>query len=43
MNMKDYTKSNGFDLQGYMRDLNKEYQKRQKHNENKQRKEEKWK
>lgn len=43
MDMKKYTLGQTFDLQGYMKDLNKEYQKRQKHNENKQRKEEKWK
>lgn len=42
MKMNKYKIGETFDLQGYMRDLNKEYQKRQKHNENKQRKEEKW-
>lgn len=42
MNMKKYKIGETFDLQGYMRDLNIEYKKRQKHNENKERKENKW-
>lgn len=42
MNMKKYKIGDTFDLQGYMRDLNIELKKRQKHNENKQRKEDRW-
>ena len=42
MDMKKYKIGETFDLQEYMKDLNKEYQKRKKHNENKERKEKKW-
>ena len=42
MNMKQYTIGDTFDLQEYMKDLNIEYFKRQKHNENKERKENIW-
>lgn len=43
MNMTNYKIGETFDLKGYLKDLNEEYEKRQKHNENKQRKEDKWK
>lgn len=42
MKISKYKIGETFDLQGYMRDLNIEYKKRQKHNENKERKENKW-
>lgn len=36
MDMKKYTIGETFDLQEYMKDLNKEYYKRQKHNKKKE-------
>ena len=42
MNMKQYTIGDTFDLQEYMKDLNIEYFKRKKYNENKERKENIW-
>lgn len=41
MDMKKYTLGQTFDLQGYMKDLNKEYEKRK--NNAKKHKEDKWK
>ena len=42
MNMKQYTIGDTFDLQEYMKDLNIEYFKRKKNNENKEIKENIW-
>lgn len=42
MNMKQYTIGDTFDLQEYMKDLNIEYFKRKKNNENNERKENRW-
>lgn len=42
MNMKKYRIGDTFNLQEYMKDLNIEYKKRQKHNENNERKENRW-
>ena len=42
MNMKQYTIGDTFDLQEYMKDLNIEYFKRKKNNENNERKENIW-
>lgn len=42
MDIKKYTIGDTFDLQGYMKDLNIEYFKRKNHNENKERKGNRW-
>lgn len=42
MNMNKYIIGDTFDLQEYMKDLNIEYFKRKKHNENKEKKENIW-